>query len=51
LANNPDRLKEYDIKAVYGNVVYSKLRKGLVYVFKISPAGQLYPETVPDMYE
>jgi hypothetical protein len=51
LANNSDQLKEYDIKAVYGNVVYSKLRKGLIYVFKISPTGQLYPETVPDMYE
>jgi hypothetical protein len=51
LANNSDKLKEYDIKAVYGNVVYSKLRKGLIYVFKISPTGQLYPETVPDMYE
>jgi hypothetical protein len=51
LANNSDKLREYDIKAVYGNVVYSKLRKGLIYVFKISPTGQLYPETVPDMYE
>lgn len=51
LANNSDQLKQYDIKAVYGNVVYSKLRKGLIYVFKISPTGQLYPETVPDMYE
>jgi hypothetical protein len=51
LANNPDQLKEYDIKAVYGNVVYSKLRKGLIYVFKISRTGQLYPEVIPDMYE
>jgi hypothetical protein len=51
LANNSDQLKEYDIKAVYGNVVYSRLRKGLIYVFKISPTGQLYPEIVPDMYE
>ena len=51
LANNPDQLKQYDIKAVYGNVVYSRLRKGLVYVFKISPTGQLYPEVVRDMYE
>jgi hypothetical protein len=51
LANNSDRLREYDIKAVYGNVVYSRVRKGLIYVFKISPTGQLYPETVPDMYE
>jgi hypothetical protein len=51
LANNPDQLREYDIKAVYGNVVYSRVRKGLIYVFKISPTGQLYPEIVPDMYE
>ncbi len=51
LANNSDQLREYDIKAVYGNVVYSKLKKGLIYVFKISPTGQLYPETVPAMYE
>jgi len=28
LANNPEHLKQYGIKAVYGNVVYSKLRKG-----------------------
>ncbi|MFA5239147.1 MAG: hypothetical protein WC476_05485 [Phycisphaerae bacterium] len=51
LANNPDQLKEHGIKVVYGNVVYTKLRKGLVYVFKISSAGQLYPEVMPDMYE
>jgi hypothetical protein len=51
LANNPDRLKEYGIKAAYGNVVYSKLKKGLIYIFRISPTGQLYPEVVPDMYE
>ena len=51
LANNPEHLRQYDIKAVYGNVVCSKLRKGLVYVFKISPTGQLYPEVVRDMYE
>jgi cell division protein FtsB len=31
------------------NVVYSKLREGLIYVFKISPTGQLYPEVIPDM--
>jgi hypothetical protein len=49
LANNPDKLKQYDIKAIYGNVIYSKLREGLIYVFKISPQGQLYPEVVPDM--
>ena len=49
LANDPEKLKEYDIEAVYGNVVYSKLKKGFVYVFKISATGQLYPETVPEM--
>jgi len=49
LANKPDKLKEYDIRAIYGNVVYSKLKTGLIYVFKISSAGQLYPEIVPDI--
>lgn len=49
LANDPDKLKEYGITAVYGNVLYSRLKPGLIYVFKISPAGQLYPEVVPDI--
>ncbi len=49
LANNPDKLKDHDIEAIYGNVVYSRLRQGLIYVFKISPAGQVYPEIVPDI--
>jgi len=49
LANDTKKLNEYDIEAVYGNVVYSRLTEDLIYVFKISPAGQVYPETVPDM--
>lgn len=49
LANDPDKLKEYDIKAIYGNAVYSRLREGLIYVFKINPAGQVYPEVIPDI--
>jgi hypothetical protein len=49
LANDPEKLKEYDIKAIYGNVVYQKLRPGLIYVFKISSTGQVYPEIIPDM--
>ncbi len=49
LANDPEKLKAYDIKAIYGNVVYSKLREGLIYIFKISPTGQVYPEVVPDI--
>ncbi len=49
LANDPEKLKEHDIEAIYGNVVYSRLREGLIYVFKVSPTGQVYPEVVPDM--
>lgn len=49
LANDPEALRQHGIKAVYGNVVYQKLRPGLIYVFKISPTGQLIPETVPDL--
>ncbi len=49
LANDPERLKKYDIEAIYGNVVYTKLKNGLIYVFKINPTGQVYPEVVLDM--
>jgi hypothetical protein len=49
LANDPEKLKQYGIDAIYGNAVYSKLRKGLIYVFKINSAGQVYPEIVPDI--
>ncbi len=49
LANNPEKLKGYGITAIYGNAVYSKLTKNLIYVFKISSAGQVYPEIVPEM--
>ena len=49
LADDPDVLKKHGIEAVYGNVVYKKLRPGLIYVFKISANGRVYPETVPDI--
>ena len=49
LSNDTDRLKEAGIKAIYGNVVYRKLRPGLIYVFKISSTGTLYPEVVLDL--
>ncbi|MGA2323489.1 MAG: hypothetical protein ABSG22_06545 [Sedimentisphaerales bacterium] len=49
LANDVEKLKQDGITAIYGNAVYSKLKEGLIYVFKISPTGQLYPEVVPDM--
>ncbi len=49
LANNPEALRDHGIKAIYGNVVYKRLRPGLIYVFKIGNDGQVYPETVLDM--
>jgi hypothetical protein len=49
LANDPEKLRRHDIKAIYGSVIYHKLKPGLIYVFKISPMGHLYPEAVPDM--
>jgi hypothetical protein len=49
LANDTEKLAEYDIDAIYGNAVYWKLREGLIYVFKINSSGQVYPETVPDL--
>jgi len=49
LANDPEKRSKEGITALYGNVVYSKLKPGLIYVFKISNTGQVYPETVPDM--
>jgi hypothetical protein len=49
LANDTEKLAEYDIEAIYGNDVYWKFREGLIYVFKINSTGQVYPETVPDL--
>lgn len=49
LANDPQALQEYGVKAIYGNAVYKRLRPGLIYVFKIGADGQIYPETVLDM--
>jgi len=49
LANDPEALRQHGIKAVYGNVVYKRLRPGLIYVFKIGADGHVYPQTVLDM--
>ena len=49
LANDPQRLKQYDIEAVFGNATYTKLRKGSLYIFRIAPTGQIYPEVIPDI--
>ncbi|MCB1121873.1 MAG: hypothetical protein KJT03_10015 [Verrucomicrobiae bacterium] len=49
LAHDQSRLKQYGIEAVFGSAVYSELRPGLVYIFKISATGQVYPEIIPDL--
>lgn len=49
LANDTGRLRKHDIEAIYGNVVYSRLKEGLIYIFKINSTGQITPEIVPDM--
>mgnify|MGYP006298296993 CR=1 FL=1 len=49
LANDPKRLENLGIKAVFGNVVYRRLQPGLIYVFKVSATGNLYPEIIPDL--
>ena len=49
LANDTEKLTAYDIEAIYGNAIYGKLRKGLIYVFKINSTGHVYPQVVPDI--
>ena len=49
LVHDKDRLSEYGIQAVFGSAVYTELRPGLIYVFKISSTGQVYPEIIPDL--
>jgi len=49
LAHDKRSLNQYGIEAVYGNAVYSELRPGLIYIFKVSATGQVYPEIIPDL--
>ena len=49
LSNDPKRLEALGINAIYGNVVYRQLRPGLIYVFKLSSTGTLWPEVIPDL--
>lgn len=49
LADDQASLADYGVTAIYGNVVYRKVQPGLVYVFKISSTGSLYPEAIPDL--
>ncbi|MGJ8638010.1 MAG: hypothetical protein ACSHYA_01335 [Opitutaceae bacterium] len=46
LANDPEQLSEYGIKAVFGNAIYTKMQEGQITLFKISPTGQIYPEVL-----
>jgi hypothetical protein len=48
LANTPDKLKEYGITAIYGTVTYTQLRPNLIYIFRLTSTGQLYPEVIPE---
>jgi hypothetical protein len=49
LSNDPKRLEKMGIEAIFGNVVYKRLKPGLIYVFKVGSTGNLYPETIPDL--
>lgn len=46
LANDPERLSQYGITAVFGNAIYTKVDPGKVYLFKIGATGQIYPEVM-----
>jgi hypothetical protein len=48
LANSPDKLAQYGITAIYGTVTYTQLKSGLIYIFRITPTGQVYPEVIPE---
>jgi len=44
LANTPDKLGAFGVTAIFGNAIYTKMEPDRVYIFKISPSGQIYPE-------
>lgn len=44
LANAPESLNPYGIKAVFGNAIYTRLQANRIYYFKISATGQIYIE-------
>jgi hypothetical protein len=46
LANNPQQLSEYGVEAVFGNAIYTRMEPDKVYLFKISPTGQIYPDVL-----
>ncbi|MDP4611030.1 MAG: hypothetical protein NWT02_07575 [Opitutales bacterium] len=46
LANNPEQLSQYGLKAVFGNAIYCRMQPKQITLFKISPTGQIYPEVL-----
>lgn len=46
LANDPDQLSQYGLKAVFGNAIYCRMQPEQITLFKISPTGQIYPEVL-----
>lgn len=46
LANDPQQLSQYGVTAVFGNAIYTKMEPDRVYVFKLSPTGQIYPDVL-----
>ena len=49
LANDTNKLKEYDIDAIYGDVLYFRMKKDRVYTFKITSTGNFYYFATPDL--
>lgn len=49
LANDNKNLQQYGIDAIYGTAVYSKLTEGIVYIFRITPSGQVIQDIMPDI--
>jgi hypothetical protein len=49
LSDDPERLNQSGVQAVYGNAVYKKVKPGLIYRFKLDASGAFYPDTMPDL--
>ncbi|AQQ72560.1 hypothetical protein SMSP2_02950 [Limihaloglobus sulfuriphilus] len=49
LADSPKKLEHLGVHTIFGNTVYRRLKPGLIYVFKVSATGSLYPEVVPEL--
>jgi len=43
LSNNPNRLEEIGVRAVFGNAIYQRMEPGYIYRFKVNSSGQIYP--------